>query len=183
MSNTRPSVMMRPSGEWLHRLRRGHYIWLAKEGQYAQVQWPWEPPEPGYITGRLGLRPIDGNYVRGEQTWFVDGRGDGLDGLPLIHPTVGNLPENPAPLPPSELRRINETFDTLRRRIEVLERHLAYINPLYDLDERILRDIVATAPTEEHVSRQLRGIRVREEREARNGVTVREVPRDWDLTS
>lgn len=37
---------------WVRRLRRGNFVWLAKEKKFAQVEWAWEHPEPGYISGR-----------------------------------------------------------------------------------------------------------------------------------
>lgn len=113
-----------PTEPWVHRLRRGHYVWLVKEREYARVEWPWEPPEPGCICGRLGVHrySIGNMTVAGsEQTWFMGSLGEGLDYKPLIAPCENNLPENPDPIPSTEIMQIRRELEWLHQRIRRLE--------------------------------------------------------------
>jgi hypothetical protein len=132
------TVLPIPSEPWLHRLRKGHVIWLVKEQQIAQVNWEWEPPEPGHISGRLGIQRFDGTAFigrryRGDQTWFIGSKGEGLDGKQLIAPVEGNLPYDPPPIPEPEIRQILRALESQARRIEKLESILDGFSILGDL--------------------------------------------------
>src|ERR1019366_2736784 len=123
-----PSVTLigGPPVNWLERLRRGHKIWLCKERETAIVEFPYEPPEPGYKTGRIGISRYNDieNRVLGIQSWFIDSNGLGIDGSPLMQPMIGNLPENPGPIPEPIVRQIERTLERLDRRITSIEHQI-----------------------------------------------------------
>lgn len=89
-----------PEGPWMRRLRESNWIWLCKEQQYASVAFPWQPPEPGHVSGRLVLTRFnehEGKLYRGEtQVWFVGSEGKGFDGKQLVLPCEGQLSETMA---------------------------------------------------------------------------------------
>lgn len=115
-----------PSTPWMDRLRRGHYIWLVKENQIAQVANPWEPPEPGCFSGRMFIERFNSDHIKyrsfaGIEYWFTDQMGRGLDGLQIIQPIVDNLPENPEPLEPQAIRDIHNVLAQISRRLDAIE--------------------------------------------------------------
>jgi hypothetical protein len=105
-----------PEG-WVARLRRGHKVWLAKEKEVAEIEFPYDEPEPRYRTGRIGIR-------RGFQlqSWFIDPNGLGIDGSILFLAVEGHCPDEPRPLPTSVLRQIAQALEQLHRRVASLER-------------------------------------------------------------
>jgi hypothetical protein len=137
-------VLPVPGEPWMYRLREGHYIWLVKEQEYAQVQWAWEPPEPGCCSGRLGIKRFGGYAPHqmsfwGEQTWFVDSMGKGFDGKQLIRPVEGNLPDNPPPIPAPIITHICTALAHLSHRISTLEAnaHPGIAELLDDIEKKI----------------------------------------------
>ena len=113
------NLVKNPVSSWLARLRRGNRVWLPKEGCEATVEWPYEPPDPGYKCGMIGIRR---GYL---DSWFVDSNGKGIDGNPIMQPIEGELPENPTPLPDNETRHLQRAVEYLTLRVEDLERTLA----------------------------------------------------------
>ena len=109
-----------PEGLWVDRLRPGHRVWLPKQQRTAFIAFPWDPPGPGHIAGRLAL---DFGYGRVE-VWFVRGNGNGLDNLPLVRPLEGNLPKNPGELEEPEMRSMRRQIAHLTERINRLEQLL-----------------------------------------------------------
>lgn len=104
---------------WMERLRKGNIVWLVKEQKEAQVVFPYEPPEPGYKTGTIGIRSglLD--------SWFSDIEGKGIDGSQILLPIEGNLPENPEPLPDVEVRHIHRALERITNRLDSMENRLA----------------------------------------------------------
>ncbi len=115
-----------PKDLWMARLRKGHYIWLVKEQQIAQVSAPWEAPSPGHCSGNMFIERFDSDHIQyrrfiGIQYWFVDGCGRGLDKKQLIQPIEGNLPDDPEPIPSTEIQQIHRALANIMRRLELLE--------------------------------------------------------------
>lgn len=110
---------------WVERLRKGNLVWLVKEKEYARISWEWEPPEPGHKTGRMAIDRFSGQPAYfcwiGQQTWWIGGRGEGIDGKQLIVPCEGELPENPPPLPEVVERELRRALAQLDERISKLE--------------------------------------------------------------
>jgi hypothetical protein len=119
-----------PEGPWLGRLRVGHWVWLVKETRSAQVAFPWQPPEPGTIAGRIGIQIAPGHI----QAWYVGENGRGFDDKPLLCPIEGNFPENPPPLPEPQLQqilralaRLVDHHNQLETRVSLLETKMNHI--------------------------------------------------------
>ena len=108
-----------PQGQWMRRLRESNWIWLVKEQQYATVAFPWQPPEPGFRTGRLVLTKLiehGGQLYRGEtQVWYVGSEGEGLDGKLLVLPCEGHLPKTLAEIVDRQEVQLLSTLDHLLR--------------------------------------------------------------------
>lgn len=115
-------VIENPPPSWITRLRRGHWIWLVKEQEFAQVEFAHEV-EPGFRTGRMGIRrfSLSENRYHEIQSWYVGFNGEGIDGSLLMLPTEGNLPDNPDPLPEPEVRKMQRTIADLEARVRNLE--------------------------------------------------------------
>lgn len=111
-------IIENPVQNWLANLRQGNKVWLPKEQREAVVEWPYEPPDPGYKCGRIGIR------LGLLDSWFVDSNGRGIDGKPLMQPIEGEMPIDPAPLPDNEVRHLQRAVEYLTQRIERLERTL-----------------------------------------------------------
>ena len=126
MSNL-PDVMPLPDGPWMRRLNEGHMIWLVKQGQYARVLFPWQPPEPGYVSGRLAMnlydRVGDDLYAGPVEVWYVNSVGAGFDGKQLVLPCEGHLPEAFVEILTKKEREFNE----LKERVSKLEKWLAHL--------------------------------------------------------
>jgi len=125
MTTTEPKVVPHPPENWVECLRPGHRIWLVKEQRDARVAFPWDPPEPGHMAGRLA---IDWGYNK-IHVWYVTINGCGLDGDPLILPYEGHLPKTPGPLEEPEMRamrrQIHRLFmlvGELKLRVSMLEK-------------------------------------------------------------
>jgi hypothetical protein len=116
-------IIKDPPDGWLARLRRNHWVWLVKEQQIAGVEFPYEPPEPGARIGRIGIRrfSMSENRWLDIQSWYISLDGQGLDGSQLMLPLVGNLPENPEPLPDPIVRQFQRAMEDLTKRVETLE--------------------------------------------------------------
>lgn len=120
-----------PGSQWVSRLRRGNRIWLVKENEEAQVEYPYEPPEPGLGTGKLGI--FRHNQFFTIQSWWVGLEGQGIDGSQLIRAIEGHLPENPEPLPEPLVRQLVRQVDALQHRVETLEAERQFIGLLMGL--------------------------------------------------
>ena len=109
-------VIENPPEGWVKRLRPGNYVWLVKEKKPAEICFPFVYPDPGYRTGRLGVRHglLD--------SWYIDENGRGLDHSLLMLPIEGHLLENPPDLPPNYVLEIHKTLNTLRSENEYLSR-------------------------------------------------------------
>lgn len=116
-----PNIINNPPDNWLERLRRGHKVWLVKENREAEVVFAYEPPEPGHYCGQIGIR-----YGLMD-SWFIDINGKGIDGSQLMLPLKNNLPENPEPLPATEIRRLYREIDYLKQRMTRLEQTKEYV--------------------------------------------------------
>lgn len=114
-----PKVLDLPKEPWLDRLRKDHLVWLVKEQEYARVEFAWDPPEPGYRSGRIAIRQQN-NYQLG--SWFIDINGRGLDGSQLFLPTEGSLPESAEPISEPMVRHIHRQLDLLNRKVEAQSR-------------------------------------------------------------
>lgn len=66
------------------------------------MEWPYEPPRPSSVCGRIGL--IFG--PRNRDTWILNANGKGIDGSQCLMPVEGHLPDTATPLPPEDLRHI-----------------------------------------------------------------------------
>ena len=102
-----------PDEEWLTRLRRGNIVYLVKEKNFADVEWPYEPPGPQSLCGRVGLKFFhllpDGRRdysCRRQDSWYIRANGQGIDGSQCLLPVEGHVPDNPLPLPPEDIRYI-----------------------------------------------------------------------------
>lgn len=113
-------VLPVPEGNWVNRLRRGHYVWLVKERQPVRIMWPWEP-EAGCRTGRIGIERCMENSRVGLYAWYIDLAGRGIDGSQLFAPVEDNLPDDPEPLVEPDVRRLERVIAGLSRRVEALE--------------------------------------------------------------
>jgi len=100
---------------WINRLRRGHRVKMVKENREASIEFAYEPPEPGYRCGIIGIQVAPGHI----QSWIIGLQGEGLDGSQLLLP-LDELPE-PEPLPEPVIRHLVRTVDELREKIRRLE--------------------------------------------------------------
>ena len=134
MSHTQDKPLMQdiPEGPWMRRLRESNWIWLVKEEEYATIAFPWHPPEPGFMSGRLVLnrfRQEHDGFYRGEtQVWFVGSRGEGFDGKQLVVPCDGVLAETFAEFVDENveqllaaLKHLNQKFNDLNGKYHQLE--------------------------------------------------------------
>lgn len=114
-----------PDNKWVERLRPGHFIWAVKEQRFAKVEWAYEPPEPGTISGRIGIRFCwrDGDRwgTEGCNSWYVKSNAYGFDGKPLLQPVKDNCPSEMAPIPEPWQRKVERQLADLSNRIKQLE--------------------------------------------------------------
>jgi hypothetical protein len=136
--NTPNIVPEPPDPHWVERLRRNNYVWLPKNGCYAQIAFPYEPPDPGTISGRIGLQRVWGEMFQSGgwglhhiEEWFIFPDGRGFDGTQLMLPTEGNLDDDPPPLDHSSIRRIMRQVGYLQHRVEHLESEVAELRRRY----------------------------------------------------
>ena len=115
---TNLAVDYTPPDRWVERLRPGHGIWLVKEKRRVDVAYPWDPPEPGHIAGRLVM-----DFGYGQlQRWYVKLDGRGMDGSQLILPLEAHLPENPDPVQDPEWRAIRRRLAIFEARLSAMEK-------------------------------------------------------------
>lgn len=111
-----------PPGPWMRRLQKSNWIWLCKEQQYGMVLFPWQPPEPGHVSGQLVLDRYDerddGLYRLDTQVWYVGSRGEGFDGKQLVLPCEGQLSETMAEIIDRKESDLLMTLDELERRTD-----------------------------------------------------------------
>jgi hypothetical protein len=115
-----PRVLDLPR-DWMHRLRDGHFVWLPKERQHAQVIFRWERPEPGTVAGKIAIRrivngnPFDGGHVFGNvEVWYVRPDGTGFDGNKLIQPLAGYLLKD-VPYEEDRIQKLERDVAALKR--------------------------------------------------------------------
>src|SRR6188768_3392845 len=89
---------------WLTRVREDAIVWLAKEQEFAQIEWRWHRPDVLREIGRIGLRRLwrsgEDWGSAGQQTWWMYRDGTGFDRRPLLLPVTGYVTW-PAPAPSS----------------------------------------------------------------------------------
>lgn len=126
-----PKVAEKPDGPWMRRLQETHWVWLCKEEEYASVLFPWQPPGPGHVSGRLVLNKMErrGDEIyRGEtQVWYIRVDGSGFDGKQLILPCEGHLPETFAEIVDGEAAELKMTINSLLERVRRLEIHVGML--------------------------------------------------------
>lgn len=124
-------VISPPDDNWVSRLRRGHFVWMIKEKTFAKIEWAWEPPEPGCISGRLGVVPLwrhDDRWVVTQcHSWFIKANGSGLDNIPLLAPVKDNCPDEPLPISDVWQRHVERTLAQMIARISTLERQQDFV--------------------------------------------------------
>lgn len=98
-----------PDDEWLARVPSGNFVYLVKERCFAEVEWPYDPPGPRHVCGRVGLRF---NATR-RDTWFIRSNGQGIDGTQCLMPVMGQVPDEPLILPPEHVKHILRRLDRL----------------------------------------------------------------------
>ncbi len=115
-------ISQSPDDSWMERLRRNNKVWLVKEKEYATIEWEWEPPEPGHITGRIGInRKCQFSTLQTTlQSWMISADGCGINGSRLLLPVEGHLLDNPVPLHEPEIRQIRRELEHLRKKVEYL---------------------------------------------------------------
>ena len=114
-------------------------MWLPKEQSEVTIEWPYEPEDPGHSCGRIGIRRGQG----GSDTWLINIDGSGIDGKPILLPIEGELADKPAPLPESEVRRLQRAINRLDLRVQYLER-IVLVTPAAvgaAMDDQILQCI------------------------------------------
>lgn len=117
-------VINPPDSTWLSRLRRGHFVYCVKEKCFAKIDWAWEPPDPGCISGHIGIQLCwqhDESWgLHHLQNWFIKADGTGLDGMPLLFPVRDNLPEEESELSPVWVRHVERTLAQILQRLDQL---------------------------------------------------------------
>ncbi len=117
---------------WVTRLRRGHWVYLPKENEYAQVVSAYEPPEPGTWCGRIMIQMTtsmyDGLHLKNIEQWFTQPNGRGLNGSQIIIPVEGNCPDDPPPLSEPWVRHVERELEELQR---IIIRQQAQIDQLH----------------------------------------------------
>jgi hypothetical protein len=108
-----------PDEPWVDRLRRGHVVYLPKEGVHARIEFAYEPPEPGCRLGFIGVHRAGHPYC--DLPWFISPEGCGLDGTQIMLPTEGNLPDEPAPISGVWTRHVETVLAGLMHRLEQME--------------------------------------------------------------
>lgn len=118
--------------DWLPRLRRGHVAFDPKGDQFVEVEWAWEPPDPGSCAGCIGLimlhREYDGWHTgQHVHAWYVKPDGTGFDGSQVLLPVEGHVPEVEGPIAEPWKRHVERSMAHFRHHIEQLE---AYVTEL-----------------------------------------------------
>lgn len=119
-------VIDAPDDQWLTRLRHNHFVFAVKQKRFAKIEWAWEPPDPGCVSGRVGVkfcwRHGDDWGTEHCQSWFIKPDGKGFDGLYLLLPVEGNCPDEPRDISEPWVRQMERTIAQLTHRVEQLER-------------------------------------------------------------
>lgn len=117
-----------PDDQWITRLRKGHFVYCVKQQCFAKVEWAWEPPEPGTISGRIAIRMCwrnDDHWgLEHLQSWYIKSNGTGFDGKYLLHPIQDNCPEEEGEISEVWVRHVERSLSQLVARIDQLERML-----------------------------------------------------------
>lgn len=117
-------VLSLPNFDWLYHLRKDHLVYLVKEKTFAQVEWTFDPPEPGRICGRIGLR-FEGGRL---DSWLIRSNGQGINCTQCLLPVEGNLSAEPIKLEPEDIRFLKREIEQLRK----MQTQLAERMYLYD---------------------------------------------------
>lgn len=120
------NVIPIPDGAWLMRLRQGHVVYDPKSGGFWAVEFAWEPPGPGRVSGQIGLRQLnqhhDGWHVaRSCDTWYVYANGFGFDGESILLPVEGHCPEEEPPISSVWQRRVERHMAQTMARMDQLQ--------------------------------------------------------------
>lgn len=125
-----------PNETWLTQLRTGNQVYLVKEGRFAHVEWPWEPPINEFGTGRIGLR-FEGGW---RDAWGLRANGRGNDGSQCLMPVEGDLLASPDPLPEPEMRQLQRRLAAVEERSRQQWEQINRLNTGMDnLHQRYLR--------------------------------------------
>ena len=118
-------VIEPPDDTWLTRLRQNHFVYCVKQKCFAKVEWAWEPPDPGTISGRIGIkfcwRSGDSWGLEHSQSWWIKSNGVGFDGKYLLYPIEGNCPDEAGEISDVWVRHVERTLSQLVARIDQLE--------------------------------------------------------------
>jgi len=118
-----------PDDEWLTRLRKGHFVYMAKEKAIAQVEWAYEPPGPGLISGRIGIKRVhfhEGTWYTGHcDSWYVKSNGTGFDGKALLLPLKNNCPKEAKPISDPWIIHVEKTLSNLIFKIDKLDKRIS----------------------------------------------------------
>lgn len=134
-------AMNPPDAEWLSRLRAGHFIYAVKEARFCQVQWAWEPPDPGSAVGRMSICFCwsNGENEWGREpfarTWYVRQDGTGIDGSQLLLPVEGNCPEIAADISDVWIRHTERALARLLQRVDQLEAEVRRLATRLGIDD------------------------------------------------
>lgn len=126
-------VVTQPSDDiWLTRLRRGDFLWLAKEKQFGIIEWKYKS-EIGFSSGRIGFRKYDSLWK--SETWIVRPNGKGIDFSQLFLPVEDDVSQENLTLPETEIKKLARLLSVLMQRVERLESQVGLKSPPLIVEE------------------------------------------------
>jgi hypothetical protein len=123
-----------PDAEWLTRLRRGHYVFAPKENLIMCIEWAWEPPEPSFFYGSVGVEKMWiygdqwGRYEEGAYRWYVSPDGKGMDGTQILLPLEGNCPDELTPISDVWQRHVEHRLALLTHYVDQIVSRISLAN-------------------------------------------------------